>query len=124
MSDAHLRSAIIKLAHANPELRGDLLPLIKSATSTVSWADVSDAVDTLRRRIELYKPVAARDALRRLQYLLVYFKGDHPKLESLRELADRDIPDFLVQLETVQRERLRISKALDGLRGYGFQGGH
>ena len=31
MSDVLLRSAIIKLAHAHPELRGDLLPLIKSA---------------------------------------------------------------------------------------------
>ena len=40
MSDSTLRKAVIRLAHANPELRGDLLPLLKEAaydTLGTSW---------------------------------------------------------------------------------------
>ena len=32
MSDAALRKSLIRLAHSNPELRADLLPLLKEAT--------------------------------------------------------------------------------------------
>jgi len=32
MSDSKLRSSLIRLAHANPELRGELLPLMKTAS--------------------------------------------------------------------------------------------
>ena len=35
MSDAKLRSSVIRLAHAKPELRGVLLPLLKKAASLV-----------------------------------------------------------------------------------------
>lgn len=31
MSDSHLRTQLIRLAHAHPEFRGDLLPLLKTA---------------------------------------------------------------------------------------------
>ena len=49
MSD--LRSKLIRLAHANPELRGDLLPLIKESKTaravnpdTTSWNNLSQSV--------------------------------------------------------------------------------
>jgi len=37
MSDLHLRRAVIKLARENPDLRADLLPLLKKTAAASFW---------------------------------------------------------------------------------------
>ena len=48
-----LRSHLIKLAHAHPELRGDLLPLLTSTKQA--------STDTLNRRLEMVRKEYLRD---------------------------------------------------------------
>ena len=49
---ANLRSKLIKLAHQHPELRGDLLPLLKEAATPLERANVVRRLELLHGSLE------------------------------------------------------------------------
>lgn len=56
MDDRQLRSGLIRLAHQHPELRDQILPVLKEATLTTEalvklFRDATDAVATARQKI-------------------------------------------------------------------------
>jgi len=68
MSDTTLRSRLIRLAHTNPNLRADLLPLIASESDTTSGSDgyymaaqyiqqIADQASELSEKITPGKPL-------------------------------------------------------------------
>jgi len=56
MNDKALRTAIIRLAHEKPELRGELLPMVKRGASRTAvftpvkaMSDVAEAINLIRK---------------------------------------------------------------------------
>lgn len=49
---SNLRSQIIKLAHQHPELRGDLLPILKEAATPLERANVIRRLELLHGSLE------------------------------------------------------------------------
>lgn len=99
MSDKKLRNKLIRLAHSNPELRGDLLPLLKEA-------GLSDYPEIRAVRS------AGFDALAEEMEDLV---SDTPKVSIAKEVIQTDFADELgagVQLGDIKskRELQRLEK--------------
>lgn len=110
MSDQKLRSSLIRLAHANPELRAEILPLLEGL---VRRADASKAP------IDTWAGVAARER-ERLAMKVVKLKGAYV---NLREVVDvmSDAPaksgeDLLFAVDLLEKVELEISSYLTALK--------
>jgi len=101
MSDL-LRKAVIRLAHARPELRGDLLPLLKTAGRTATDAKAKAYVARIKNAAK--KKYA--------QALVDFLEGKTNKEPERGSLSVMGGQAVRMELFDIYPERLLIQKGL------------
>jgi len=122
MSDLLLRKKLIRLAHENPELRADLLPLLKQSGSPHSTAHTSKAPNAVKYRERLTgTPVSKGDLATHLKILEALEQFEVARKNLLRALPSDDLA---AEFEKLSRDlqygffnTLDISRALIQVEG-------
>ena len=102
MSEKELRSKVIRLAHSKPELRGHLLPLVKSAGGGTSWLDYTKTwFESLGKQVikfsakkVTYKNVSSKSVFFRIQ--------GHKEMAWLLHKQDR----FIFSMKGLKAEKM------------------
>lgn len=90
-----LRSKLIRLAHANPSLRADLLPLLKEAVEAVQTKSQTDAMRELQSIVKRYKKYERNDPDKPPKNSYGYWS---PRDGRVRVVTDRYVSQRVVNI--------------------------
>jgi hypothetical protein len=119
MSDRTLRAKLIRLAHANPELRAQILPLLKDAGC--EKLPEGGMRDNCEEKVEEGKESASKKAGGNdvIEYVLPM--DDMAKLYHTLKKQDEQSAKLLMEVYNVLRDRLKLSdgenEAMSRVRG-------